>query len=142
MAYTSGQGAQAPAAACRRVRWADRVPKLEILLKSVEIIMSEWVNIGPVEDFEVGTAKELVTHGVVLAIFRTEDGFFVMDGVCPHQGGPLGQGTLQGCILTCPWHGWQFDVRDGQSQLTPNVRHPTFETQLREDSLFVRIEAE
>ena len=49
-------------------------------------------------------------RGRVIALFNVDGTFYALDGVCPHQGGPLGQGTLEGCIVTCPWHGWQFDV--------------------------------
>ena len=41
-------------------------------------------------------------------IQRGRNAFYALDGVCPHQGGPLGKGCLMGRIVTCPWHGWQF----------------------------------
>ena len=50
------------------------------------------------------------------ALFNVDGTFYALDGVCPHQGGPLGSGEVHNCIVTCPWHGWQFDVRTGQHQ--------------------------
>lgn len=99
--------------------------------------MIEWIDVGGESDFEVGESYELVVQDRIVALFRLHDAFHAMDGVCPHQGGPLGKGKLDGCILTCPWHGWQFDVQDGQSQLSPGVRHPTFDTKIEDGRVFV-----
>lgn len=86
-----------------------------------------WTDIGTQRDFPEGVARELVVGDRMVAVFNVAGTLYAMDGVCPHQGGPLGQGQLSGCILTCPWHGWQFDVRDGQSLLSPAVKHPVME---------------
>lgn len=99
-----------------------------------------WFDVGTVDEFEPGSARELVVGDRIVALFNVDGQYFAMDGVCPHQGGPVGKGELNGCIVTCPWHGWQFDVRDGQSQLSPGVRHPTFETKVDNGRVFVRIE--
>ena len=40
-------------------------------------------------------------------------GIYALDGICPHSGGPLGQGALHGTTLVCPWHAWEFDCRTG-----------------------------
>ena len=69
-----------------------------------------------VSEVPVGTAREVVSGDRVIALFNVAGTFYALDGVCPHQGGPLGQGTLEGCVVTCPWHGWQFDVTSGQHQ--------------------------
>ena len=39
---------------------------------------------------------------------------YALDGICPHAGGPLGQGALHGTTLVCPWHAWEFDCRSGE----------------------------
>ena len=96
-----------------------------------------WVEIGIVSDFAEGTATELVVRDRIVAVFCVAGQLFAMDGVCPHQGGPLGKGTLDGCILTCPWHGWQFDIHEGKSQLTPNVKQPTFDLKIEDGCVFL-----
>ena len=53
--------------------------------------------------------------------------------------GRLGKGSLQGCILTCPWHGWQFDVRNGEFQLHKSIVQPKFEVRVEEGAVQVRI---
>ena len=65
--------------------------------------------------------------------------YFALDGMCPHQGGPLGKGKLTGCIVTCPWHGFQFDVRDGQHQTSAQLQQPKFDLKVENDGVFVEL---
>lgn len=51
-----------------------------------------------------------------IALFHLAEGsFYALNNLCPHREGPLGEGKLDGAIITCPWHGWEFDVRTGES---------------------------
>ena len=52
-----------------------------------------------------GTCREVVAAGKVFAVYNVDGQFHVLDGICPHAGGPLGKGTLRGDVVTCPWHG-------------------------------------
>ena len=72
-------------------------------------------------DCPPGSVQELVVEDRIVALYNVDGTLFALDGVCPHQGGPLGKGALEGCLVTCPWHGWQFDVTDGRHQ--PTGRH-------------------
>lgn len=60
-----------------------------------------------------GEVMELMIDGEPVALCRVGDSFHAVDGTCPHAGGPLGEGQLDGTELTCPYHGWSFDVRTG-----------------------------
>jgi nitrite reductase/ring-hydroxylating ferredoxin subunit len=70
-------------------------------------------------DCPPGESIERIVADRVVALFNVAGTFYALDGVCPHQGGPLGQGKLTGAVVTCPWHGWQFDVTTGRHQLNP-----------------------
>ena len=74
------------------------------------------IQLDPAKDLpEEGKAKVLLlTDGKEIAIFRKEGKLFAIDNLCPHEGGPLGEGTLNGTCVTCPWHGWQFDITTGK----------------------------
>ena len=61
----------------------------------------------------------------MVAVANVAGEFHVIDGLCPHQGGPLGTGTLCGTVLTCPWHGWQFDVTTGKPVSYTHLTLPT-----------------
>jgi nitrite reductase/ring-hydroxylating ferredoxin subunit len=101
--------------------------------------MPTWTPIADVEDCPPGEARELVAVGRIIALFNVDGEYFALDGMCPHQGGPLGKGKLTGCIITCPWHGFQFDVRDGQHQSSQQLRQPTFPVKVEDGRVFVEL---
>jgi nitrite reductase (NADH) small subunit len=86
--------------------------------------MANWKQVAQVGDCPPGASRELVVEGRIVALFNVDGQFYALDGVCPHQGGPLGKGCLTGTVVTCPWHGWQFDVSSGQHQFSPSVVQP------------------
>jgi len=96
-----------------------------------------WIDIAAVDDLPPGNAREAVVGGEMVAVFNVDGEFYALDGVCPHQGGPLGQGSLSGTTVTCPWHGWQFDVTTGKHLLSPRET-PRWEVRQREGRLEVR----
>ena len=75
----------------------------------------------------------------VVALFNVEGTFYALDGVCPHAGGPLGEGTLRGTTVTCPWHGWQFDVASGQNCLNHRMTHKSFAVKVEGDDVLVEL---
>lgn len=70
--------------------------------------------VAHVNDIPEGKAK-LITlkNGVEIALFHCRNQFFALGNECPHMGAPLAEGELNSCTITCPWHGWQFDVTSG-----------------------------
>lgn len=99
-----------------------------------------WHTVCKVGEVPPGAGREAVAGDLIVALFNVDGQFFALDGVCPHQGGPLGKGDLQGCIVTCPWHGWQFDVRNGEFQLRKSMLQPKFNTRVVGDDVQVEIE--
>ena len=103
---------------------------------------SAWADVGATEEIPLGEGRELVVGDRLVAVYRTEDDrFYALDGVCPHQGGPLGKGQLNGCIVTCPWHGWQFDVQNGQHQINASLQHAGFPVKIENGRILVQAEA-
>jgi len=82
------------------------------------------------ESVPTGTSAEVVANGRIFAVFNVDGVFFVLDGIGPHAGGPLGKGTLCGNIVTCPWHGWQFDVSTGQHCLNQRLHQTRYEAKI------------
>ena len=101
--------------------------------------MTEVIRVASIDDVPPGSAKELTAAGRIVALYNVDGKFHALDGVCPHAGGPLGQGDLQGCVVTCPWHGWQFDVTNGENCLNSNIRHPGFVVKVENRDVFVEI---
>jgi nitrite reductase (NADH) small subunit len=101
--------------------------------------MAHWIRIASVHDCPPGSARELLAGQRIVALFNVDGQFFALDGLCPHQGGPLGRGTLCGARVCCPWHGWQFDVRTGQHGASPQLCHTTLPLRQEGDDLFVDV---
>lgn len=99
--------------------------------------MTRWIEVATLADVPPGTMREVIAEDRVVALANVDGQIFALDGVCPHQGGPLGEGQLQGPIVTCPWHGWQFDVRTGQHCLSQTIIQPRFVVRVEGDSIFV-----
>ena len=92
------------------------------------------------DDVHVGESAEVVAEGRVFAVFNVDGRYHVLDGMCPHAGGPLGKGILQGCVVTCPWHGWQFDVTSGQHQLSDGICQPGYEATVVDGMVVIDID--
>ena len=90
-------------------------------------------------ELTVGQGREFLVHGRVVALFRTTDRLFAVDGMCAHQGGPLAQGQLDGNCLTCPWHGWQYDIGSGINLLTGKRMIDCFPIEVREDEVWIDV---
>lgn len=102
--------------------------------------MATWTRLTRVRDCPPATTTEVVVGEKVIALFNVDDTYYALDGVCPHQGGPLGQGMLEGCVVTCPWHGWQFDVRSGQHQFNSPLVQPRYEVRVEGEWILVDLE--
>lgn len=76
--------------------------------------MAQWHEAFPLEVLPEGAAKVLAVGALKLAVFRVGDAVYAVDNACPHEGYPLAQGKLSGCVLTCNWHNFRFDLRDGR----------------------------
>ena len=75
--------------------------------------MPQTIKFAQTYDIPPGTGKVVETNGRSIALFNVEGTFHAIDNTCTHRGGPLGEGELQGTIVTCPWHGATFDVQTG-----------------------------
>lgn len=98
-----------------------------------------WYRIGSVNDIPPGAGRECTVGDRVVAVFNVQGRLYALDGICPHAGGPLGEGTLQGTIVTCPWHGWQFDVSTGKHCLSAQIRQPPFPVKVEGEDVYVEL---
>jgi len=73
-----------------------------------------WQSIGKSDAFEVGSVRAITVAETQIAVARTADGLFALNARCPHQGGPLAEGTLCDGAVRCPWHGYDFDLKTGK----------------------------
>jgi len=90
-------------------------------------------------DLPAGTVHEFQVAGKPVAIANVAGKFFAINNTCLHRGGPLGEGSLQGSIVTCPWHGWEYDVTTGKLVQNPNMGVACYSTEVRGDEVFIDI---
>jgi nitrite reductase (NADH) small subunit/3-phenylpropionate/trans-cinnamate dioxygenase ferredoxin subunit len=74
---------------------------------------TEYVTVGHIDDVPPGQVRLVVVDGRAWALANVDGSFFAVDNNCPHNGGPLAKGELEDRVLTCPWHGWRWDVASG-----------------------------
>ncbi len=98
-----------------------------------EVALIDVVSVPP------GASAEVVAEGKIFAVFNVNGTFYVLDGICPHAGGPLGKGVLRDSIVTCPWHGWQFDVSTGQHCLNQRLCQTQYEARIEDGKVVVEI---
>ena len=74
-----------------------------------------WEVLGALDDLDIGDRREITLEsGKLVLVMRTEAGFHASCADCPHQDTPLAEGMLDGTVLTCPVHFWQWDVTTGE----------------------------
>ncbi len=98
-----------------------------------------WFDVGSVDivsDDEV-TVVRAGHHAVALS--KTSDGWGAIANRCPHQGGPLGEGMIEGCWLICPWHGWEYDPKTGETPGPFDDKVPSYAVEIRDDRIFVGV---
>jgi nitrite reductase/ring-hydroxylating ferredoxin subunit len=101
--------------------------------------MGEWVRAALVSDLEPGQGKTVERRGVEFALFNVEGTFRAIGNACPHRKGPLAEGELDKNTVTCPWHGWQFDVTTGVNQRNAVASVPIYRTEVRGDEVFIEL---
>ncbi len=81
-----------------------------------------YVTVAQVDQIPPGTCRTVEVEGIYLALCNVDGIFLAVDNTCPHAGGPLGEGALEGDVLECPWHGWRFNVRTGERPENSEIR--------------------
>lgn len=101
--------------------------------------MSTWHRVAAYDEIAPGTGREMTVGDRIVALFRVSDELFAMDGICAHAGGPVGKGVLEGTTVTCPWHGWQYDVTTGKHCLNSYICQQTFATKIENGEVYVEL---
>lgn len=99
-----------------------------------------FVRIARSGDIPPGGGRAYAVGRYEVAVFNVDGELYAIENSCPHQGGPLADGWLEGPLVTCPWHGWCFDLRSGKMTLGEFARVPRFELQIRREELYVSME--
>ena len=86
-----------------------------------------------------GQGKVVDVAGRNVAIYNRNGRHYAIDDSCPHMGGSIGDGPLDGDLATCPWHGWQFDVCTGKTPMGSRVKQAVFAVKVEGQDVLVDI---
>ena len=104
--------------------------------------MSSWIEIGGLDDIPRLGARVVRRNGTNVAVFRTEDDeVFALEDRCPHRGGPLSQGLVHGCRVTCPLHNLVLDLKTGTAVAPDEGATRTIPVKLEEGRIFLGLGA-
>ena len=101
--------------------------------------MADFVKVAEAGDVPAGTGKCVDAGGKQIAIFNVDGTFHAIDNTCLHLGGPLGEGELEGAVVTCPWHGWQYDVTTGGNLDDETERVERYDVKVENGAVLVAV---
>lgn len=101
--------------------------------------MASKVRVANLSDVPEGKGVEVNAEGKALALFRIGAQVYAIENTCRHRGGPLAEGVLQDKVVSCPWHGWRFDVTTGQGLTNSAAPVGCFSVSVEGNDVFVNV---
>jgi nitrite reductase/ring-hydroxylating ferredoxin subunit len=98
-----------------------------------------FVRAAKATDIAPGQIREIPLQGLTIAVANVGGQFHAINNTCLHRGGPLGQGSLLGNVVTCPWHGWTYDVASGKVTPNQSAAVACYPVELRGEDVYVDI---
>jgi len=102
--------------------------------------MAEFVTVARVEDVPPGSVKSVRAGDEEIALAHVDGSFYATQAECLHLKGPLGEGRLEDSVLTCPWHGWQYDLRTGENEFDRAIKLRTYEVRVEDGEVRVAVD--
>jgi nitrite reductase/ring-hydroxylating ferredoxin subunit len=102
-------------------------------------VAKEFRAVARADEIAPGALACVRIGDVELALARVGDEFYATQGHCIHLQGPLCQGHLEGHVLSCPWHGWQYDVRTGENEFDRAIQLETYEVRVEDGTVEVAL---
>jgi nitrite reductase (NADH) small subunit len=101
--------------------------------------MSNFVKVASLSELAAGCCKMVDVNGKAVALFNVNGTVYALDNTCLHRGGPLGEGELEGETVSCPWHGWQYNVKTGENVMDPAVKVAVYPVQVEGGDIKVAV---
>lgn len=101
--------------------------------------MAEKTKVANTDELEPGQGMVAEVDGKEIALFNIGGTFYALDNTCVHRGGPLGEGDLDGEVVTCPWHGWEYNVTTGACITNPSACVATFPVAVEGNEITIEI---
>lgn len=101
--------------------------------------MAEFVKVASLSDLSPGSARSVEVNGKTIALFNVQGTVYATDNTCLHEGGPLSEGVLQGEVIVCPWHQWEYNVRTGEVIGDSSSKLGTYPVQVEDNQIKVAV---
>ncbi len=101
--------------------------------------MAQLTKVATKADIPAGSAKVIEAGGKTIALYNCDGTFYATENTCKHRGGPLGEGALSGTTVTCPWHGWEYDVSTGACTMDVSITVQKFDVKVEGDDILVSL---
>jgi nitrite reductase (NADH) small subunit len=98
---------------------------------------AEFETVARADEIPPGSLAIVHAGEDVIVIANVDGEFYAVQNECLHLHGPLGDGRLEGGVLSCPWHGWQYDVRTGRNEFDHAIRLRTFDVRVEDGDVKV-----
>lgn len=106
------------------------------------VMDKNWISVGALEDIPPLGARIIRHDGGNIAVFRAEgDQIYALENRCPHKGGPLSEGIVHGCRVTCPLHNWVIDMETGEAVGPDEGEVKKFDVKLVDGEIFLQVAA-
>lgn len=102
--------------------------------------MADYITIFKTGDLAPGTSTTVEVKETKIALFNVGGSFYAIDNTCLHRSGPLGEGFLNDKTVTCPWHGWEYNVETGKCETNPNLCVKRYDVKLDGDNVKILLE--
>ena len=100
------------------------------------------VRVAAVGDVPRGEGRVVEVGDRTLALFNVDGKYYAIDNTCPHRGGPMAEGDLDGLVVSCPWHAWRWDLRTGANVNNPAVKLGCYAVTEEAGDVFVEVSSE
>jgi len=102
--------------------------------------VNDFVPVGRIDEFTPGQGRMVTVNGRHVAMFRLGGEFFALDNMCLHRGGPICEGMIDDKeVVTCPWHGWSYEIRTGTMVQDRRVGLSKHDVKIDGDRISVRL---
>lgn len=101
---------------------------------------TKWNKVAEVDELEDNRVKAVVIGTKTIALTRYKGKYGALENACPHQGGPLSEGSIENGYLRCPWHGWDFCPHSGKSPGSHDDGIDTYPVEERSDGIYIQLQ--
>ncbi|MGH7259684.1 MAG: Rieske (2Fe-2S) protein [Nitrospiraceae bacterium] len=101
--------------------------------------MSKRVTVAKLADVPPGQCLAVEVEGTGVALCNVGGTIYALDNCCPHAGGPIGEGTIEGDCVECPWHGWRYNVKTGERTENPQIKVDCYPVHVEGDAIQVDV---